>query len=255
MRSGLSLGELSRERAAFIVECGWGSAVDTLNDFETRDAVLKGAERQNEVVLWFEHDLFDQLQLIQLLDWFSTNPVPALSLICEAEYIGTMQPARAAELFALRNPVTRRHLHEAREAWATFRSPDPSSIDPAKPKALTYLGAALGRFLEEYPWTTDGLSRLERRIVELLQADPLRFPQLFLGVEEDPAFLGDAVLAWHLERMAQESLVEGEGEHWGSKRWKVTGKPRTRRLPRWLGGYEVKDETVRWDPELGRLIS
>jgi hypothetical protein len=25
-------------------------------------------------------------------------------------------------------------------------------------------------------------------------------------------------------------------------------------LPRWLGGCHVKDETVRWDPALSRLI-
>jgi hypothetical protein len=25
-------------------------------------------------------------------------------------------------------------------------------------------------------------------------------------------------------------------------------------LPRWLGGYEVKDQTLRWDPALSRLV-
>jgi hypothetical protein len=37
------------------------------------------------------------------------------------------------------------------------------------------------------------------------------------------------MLAWYVARM---------------ERW----------LPRWLGGYEVKDETVRWDPALTRLV-
>jgi hypothetical protein len=255
VRSGLSLEALSAERASFIAAAGWGELPDVARSFAERDGVFRRAGEHDEIVLWFEHDLYDQLQLIQVLDGLSELRGPPTSLVCEAEYLGRMQPERAAELFSLRSPVMRRHFQEAQSVWAAIRSSDPSSIDPAKPKALTYLGAALGRFLEEYPWTTDGLSRLERRIVELLQDGPLRFPQLFLGVEEDPAFLGDAVLAWHLERMAQEGLIDGEGKHWGSKGWKVTGKPRTRRLPRWLGGYEVKDESVRWDPASGRLVS
>ena len=54
------------------------------------------------------------------------------------------------------------------------------------------------------------------------------------AVEEDPAFVGDAVLAWRLERLAQEGLIERRAGDWA-----LTGKKRQRRLPRWLGGYEI----------------
>ena len=60
------------------------------------------------------------------------------------------------------------------------------------------------------------------------------------AIREEPAFLGDAVLAWHLRRLEEEELL--------------AGKPR-RRLPRWLGGYEVKDERLRWDPGSARLVA
>jgi hypothetical protein len=255
VRAGLSLEALSRERAAFIASAGWGAAPKVLEEFQTRDAAFRRAGEHDEIVLWFEHDLYDQLQLVQVLDGLCALRGPQISLICEPEYLGTMRPERAAELFSLRNPLVRRYFQEAQHAWAAFRSPDPSAIDPQKPKALSFLGAALRRLLEEYPWTTDGLSRLERAIVQALHAGPLAFAQLFPRIEEEPAFLGDAVLAWHLERMAQEGLLVGEGKQWGSKRWKITGTPRIRRVPRWLGGYEVKGESVRWDPASGHLVS
>jgi hypothetical protein len=255
VRERLSLEELSRERAAFIASAGWGAAEKVLEEFQARDAAFRRAGEHDEIVLWFEHDLYDQLQLIQVLDGLSSLRGPPISLVCEAEYLGNMAAQRAAELFSLRSPVMRRHFQEAQAAWAAFRSPDPWGIDPEKPKALPFLGAALRRHLEEFPWTTDGLSRTERQVLQALADGPLEFPRLFASIQEDPVFLADAVLAWHLERMAHEGLIEGEGEHWGSKRWKVTGKTRTRRLPRWLGGYEVKDETVRWDPASGRLDS
>jgi hypothetical protein len=216
VRAHLSLEELSRERAQFIAGAGWGEFSTVLKSFQERDAAFRRAGEHDEIVLWFEHDLYDQLQLIQVLDGLSALRGPPISLVCEAEYLGNMTPERAAELFSLRTPLTRRHFQEAQSAWAAFRSSDPLQIDPSKPKALQFLGAALRRHLEEFPWTTDGLSRTQRQIREG-------------KMQEEPAFLGDTVLAWYVERMS---------------RW----------LPRWLGGYEVKDETVRWDPALSRLI-
>ncbi|HVJ10811.1 MAG TPA: DUF1835 domain-containing protein [Burkholderiales bacterium] len=217
VRAGLSLEELSAERARFIADAGWGEFTAVLKNFRERDAAFRRAGEHDEIVLWFEHDLYDQLQLIQVLDGLAGLRGPAISLVCEAEYLGNMEPARAAELFSLRNPLTRRHFQEAQAAWAAFRSPDPTLIDPSKPKALQFLGAALRRHLEEFPWATDGLSRSQRQVLEG-------------RTDEEPAFLGDVVLAWYEERIKQG-------------RW----------LPRWLGGHELKDQSLRWDPLSQRL--
>ena len=35
--------------------------------FEKRDAQIRKASDFQEIVFWFEHDLFDQLQLLQIL--------------------------------------------------------------------------------------------------------------------------------------------------------------------------------------------
>ena len=255
VRAGLALEELSRERAAFIAHAGWGSLSEVNESFAARDAAFRRAAEHDEIVLWFEHDLYDQLQLIQVLDALSAVRGPPISIVCEAEYLGSMTPERAAELFALRSPVLRRHFQEAEAAWAAFRSADPRAIDPGKPRALPFLGAALRRHLEELPWTTDGLSLLERRVLRALERGPLAFPDLFKAVQEDPAFLADAVLAWHLERLQYERLVEGWGKSWRSKDWRLSGKSRSKRAPRWLGGYQVSDASLRWDPASGVVVS
>lgn len=218
VRGGLSLEALSRERARFIADAGWGSLAEVERQFEARDAAFREAGRHDEIVLWFEHDLYDQLQLIQVLDGLAELRGPPISLVCEAEYLGRMAPARAAELFALRNPLVRRHIQEAQAAWAAFRSPDPQRLETLRTTSLPFLAAAIRRHLEEFPWTTDGLSRTERQILQG-------------NTQEEPAFMGDVVLEWHRQR-----LEEG------------------RRFPRWLGGYEVKDDSVRWDPALARLV-
>jgi hypothetical protein len=243
VRAGLGLDELSRERAAFIAECGWGPLGDVARQFEERDEALKGALRHDEVVLWFEHDLYDQLQLVQLLDWFAANPRPRLSLVCEAEYLGSMKPARASELFARRTAVSSAQLEDARQTWAAFRAPDPQALAALRPQALRFLGAALRRQLEEFPWIGDGLSRTERAVLEALRPGALEFAEIFRRVREDPAFLGDSVLAWHLQRMRQEGLLGQE-----AGRWTRSGA-RKSRSPRWLGGVQVTDDSPwRWDP-------
>ncbi len=95
VHAGIPLEDLSRRRAAFIASAGWAPLAAVEEKFAARNALLHQAIGHDEVVLWFEHDLYDQLQLIQLLDWFRLHPHPELSLVCEAEYLGDMTPARA----------------------------------------------------------------------------------------------------------------------------------------------------------------
>ena len=58
-------------------------------DFEERDAAL-AAGRDGEYVLWFEADLYDQLQIAQILARLAELRVPAerITLICIGEYLG-----------------------------------------------------------------------------------------------------------------------------------------------------------------------
>jgi hypothetical protein len=247
VREGLSREQLSEERARFIAEAGWAPFEKASGDFRARDRVLSFAGTHEEVVLWFEHDLYDQLQLLQLLDGFHEHPHPGLSLVCEAEYVSHMTPERTRERFATRRAVSQDMLREGRDAWAAFRSPDPSRI-PAVTK-LPFLGAALERHLQEFPWSTDGLSLLERRLLDALAGKSMGLQEIFSATREDPAFLGDLVLQWHLERMAREELVERRGDGWIAR-----GRKRVRRVPRWLGGVLVDERCPwRWDPAAGRI--
>ena len=60
--------ELLQTRARFLADCGWGRRQALLSSLERRDRQLLEALRGGvEVVLWFEHDLYDQLQLLDVL--------------------------------------------------------------------------------------------------------------------------------------------------------------------------------------------
>jgi len=93
--SSLSLEELSKQRAHFIAGHNWDDFAHVSGNFQERDRVIQHLDYFDEVVLWFEDDLYDQLQLIQLLDFFSRGGASRkkLSVIVVDGYIPPLSVA------------------------------------------------------------------------------------------------------------------------------------------------------------------
>ncbi|HET9776777.1 MAG TPA: DUF1835 domain-containing protein, partial [Gemmatimonadaceae bacterium] len=108
--SSLSLEDLSRQRARFIAEQGWGDFAHVSGDFAERDHAIRHLDYFDEVVLWFEDDLYDQLQLIQLLDFFAATRGKKLSLVVVDGYIPPLSARQIAFLDEKRPGVTTEQL-------------------------------------------------------------------------------------------------------------------------------------------------
>jgi hypothetical protein len=270
--AGLSLGELSLVRAGFIASLGWGDVDEARRGFEERDGVLAASVDEDEVVLWFEHDLYDQLQLIQVLDWFAAHPRTRLTLINPAQYLGPSTPNQLRALFALRMPVTHAHLSAARAAWEAFRAPDPRSVEAipaAELSALPHLASALRRHLQQFPSTRDGLSRSERQALEVLAEGPRTAGELYVASHhghEDPIWLGDSTFFSYLEDLRPlVTIGEADAFHRRTVALADLGHDvlagRADRvaaigIERWLGGVHLHGREVqwRWDPDFGRIV-
>jgi hypothetical protein len=173
---GLTDEELVAVRERFLAGPDANLEDEHENSLRTWRAAIDRHESYDEVILWFEHDLFDQLNLIQLLTWIRGR-VPAaktVSLVCIGSFpgrpafkgLGELAPDELAPLVETRHPVIEAQYALAARAWNAFRAADPADLDRlwrSDLQALPFLSAALRRFLEEYPWTKDGLSRSERR--------------------------------------------------------------------------------------------
>ena len=213
----LGFAQLREVRARFIADRGWLTEAEALEQLAGRDAMLDDSGGRDEVILWFEHDLYDQLQLIQILHRMMVQgPDPKkLSLACEAEYIGMMSADRVRALHARRTAVTREQVRLAAAAWTAFASPDAhrvSALLEGDLSPLPFLGAALRRHLEEFPSTRTGLSRSEQQALEVIETGVDNVGAAYRQAHhqrEDPIFLGDSVFAWYLERMSRvaEPLV------------------------------------------------
>jgi len=79
--------ELRHVRAEFLAG-EHASDMGTAAEFAERDQTL-AAHRQGEYILWFEADLYDQLQLTQILAKLREHEVPPsrITLICIGEHL------------------------------------------------------------------------------------------------------------------------------------------------------------------------
>jgi hypothetical protein len=161
-------------------------------------AVVDRTADYDELILWYEHDLFDQLNLLQLLSRLgASRPWPrAVTKICIGSFpgrpafkgLGELTPAELGPLFGTRAPVTPAQYDLAAAAWDAFRSPDPTAVEAVIARdsgAMPYLAPALARHLEDLPWTQDGLSRTERRLLSLAAPGQVSLLAAFPRMHDD----------------------------------------------------------------------
>jgi hypothetical protein len=136
------------------------------------------------VVLWFEHDVTDQLSLIHLLGHYANHRRPArLDLVSIADFpgarrftgLGELPPEALRMLWATRKPVSAAQLQLGLNAWRALANPDPrplAAIMRSDTPALPLLAPALHRHLRELPSVVNGLSLTEELALTLM-AEPL----------------------------------------------------------------------------------
>ena len=121
--------ELLRARAGFLADCGWGGRPALLSSLERRDRQLLEALRDDlRVVLWFEHDLYDQLQLLDVLALAHTvEAAPELIVIGSFPGrpsfagLGELTASELETLWPSRDRATAAVLEAATNAWAALQ--------------------------------------------------------------------------------------------------------------------------------------
>ncbi len=208
-----SRAKLLGRRAQFLSACGWGSRGALLAALERRDQLyldaLRGGRR---VVLWFEHDLYDQLQLLDALALAHEAEV-APELIVVGGYpvrqrftgLGELTASELETLWPSRVAASPDALAVASAIWSAFRADEPTGLREwaARPAPeLPFVAQALERLLEELPSSANGLSATEQRALEAIANGADTPPAAFVASQRDePApFLGDT---WFYRTLAE----------------------------------------------------
>jgi hypothetical protein len=189
---------------------------------------LESFHDHEEVVLWFEHDLFCQVHLIYLLNWFAQHELgeTKLSLVCIGEFpgvpsfagLGQLNEKQLASLLPERLEVTATQSEAGARAWQAYSSSDASaliSLRDSDTSALPFLNRAIVNHLQRFPWTYTGIGRVEKTALELAAGGRIDFKDLFheFSRREGEYGLGDAQLFLALRRLvdAATPLLQKDG--------------------------------------------
>lgn len=191
--------ELRVTRSTFLATSGYGDRRQIEADLTRRDELLAETDAYDEVLLWFEHDLYDQLQLIQVLDRLGAQirEVSRVTLIVMPGYIGHASPDQLVAAYRSRVPVMTDLLRQGQRAWSAFTASSPGAlaeISRMERHPLYALPAAIARLMQEFPDPVDGLTRTERFILSAAsRASPITPRDLFSAYchAETSVFMGD----------------------------------------------------------------
>lgn len=252
------------------------------------DRGVDEAAKAEELILWYEHDMFDQLALIRLLSRLSRRGLPQTLTIVSIDRhpevpnflgFGQLKPEQLAELWPRRTPLSRDAIDEAITAWIAITAADPRALPflVRRVKSLPFLAGALERHLEEFPDPTSGLSRTERQVLAAIARGESTAEALMLNSHAtDPRYpITDSLLVDTLRTLGSCGFIEGApapGTPLGPdmlREMRATVTPRGREalagaidrvhevgIDTWRGGVHLtgKGPVWRWDSRERKLI-
>ncbi|MCM3870822.1 MAG: hypothetical protein ND895_09040 [Pyrinomonadaceae bacterium] len=286
--------EWRKLRARHLTEFYEVDTDETESGLRIQEDKLASYPEHDEIILWFEHDLFCQTNLIYLLNWFAERNLgnTKLSLICIGEFpglpnfrgLGELNSRQLDSLFDVRCEVSGAEKTLAIAAWQAYCSADPTAIQTlleTDTSALPFLKTALQLHLERFPSVSNGLGRIQNRGLELIHDGLRSFVDLFprFGGAEPAYGLGDAQFWNSLRRMgdAREPLLSitngtASGQKLDSGNFHQLSFDITEAgaavldrqadfvelngIDTWLGGVHLqgKSDLWRWDDQQKRLI-
>ena len=223
--------------------------------------------RGEEIVLWFEHDLFCLANLLYLLDRLQKAQ---LSLVWCPTPLGQFDERELHLRYDSRAAVTPMMIAAARNAWRAYTSPDAGELNAliARDHAdFPFLREGMTLHASRFPSPENGLGAIEQTILGTLSTGALEFTTLFPQVDSDPPRFGfgDAEVMVTLKAMAGRGvpLITMSGQQ---PKVLCTITPagenvlsgevddcRVNDPDAWLGGVHLTKENLwRWD---GRVLS
>lgn len=199
-----------------------------INGCESQEQKLRQFNNYDEIILWFEHDLFDQTMLCCLLHWFSKQKLgrTKLNLLCIGSFPG-IEPFRGLGQLSIEQVRTlsgtwrlidRKELESGSAYWEAFTSSDPrhlAQLLQADSSVLPFAKDAFHFHLSRFPSVRNGLGIVEQTALELIGNNVNKPFELFRSVGDKLHWFGMGDLQFWviLRQMAEGShpLIDFEG--------------------------------------------
>jgi len=281
-----TVGDNRSVRAEYLEQTMGIPRSEYIEGSERQEKVLADLHKYEEIVLWFEHDLFDQTMLCFLLHWFSDRPVTKtkLSLLCIGEYpgielfrgLGQLSVEQMKTLSGTWKAIGAEELNLGSEFWQAYTAQNPQPLQQLLNRDTSVLPFAHDAFqchLSQLPSTINGLGIVEQTTLETIRAGTSTPHALFKEVGNKLNALGMGDLQyWHsLRRMSQDPypLLQIKGPEVGFPTYRdpsisfhhcgvsltdfgqsvLDGKEdwvSTQGVDEWYGGIHLQGHSPRW---------
>ncbi|WP_018754360.1 sigma-70 family RNA polymerase sigma factor [Paenibacillus terrigena] len=215
-------------RATYLEQTIGVPHAEFIQSSEVQEKMLAECHKYKEIVLWFEHDLFDQVMLAYLLDWFARQSMPetTLNLLCIGSYpgielfrgLGQLSTEQLSTISGTWRTIRTEELELGSAFWQAYTSQDPEKLQQLlnnDTSALPFAHDAFKHHLAQFPSTFNGLGIVEQTTLTMLHAGMSPSYDLFKHVGDQLHVLGMGDLQYGhiLRRMAQGShpLIELHG--------------------------------------------
>lgn len=150
-------------------------------------------KQQDHIVLWFEYDLFCQINMLAVLSWLKANRKYAeISLVCSGKEDATDKMYSLNELsneqlskhFENRIVLTQDDVEYADYVWQLYCSDNPirlENLGDFKKYQFDYLSEAISSHLRRFPTIKNGLNEMENKILSLALTDKPTSKKSFLS--------------------------------------------------------------------------
>ncbi|QLE02621.1 DUF1835 domain-containing protein [Galbibacter sp. BG1] len=139
---------------------------------------LCNQKSQEEIVLWFEYDLFCQVNMIAVLSWLKKHrPQAAIHLVCSGDEdssnklyaLTELSEAKLLDLYNNKLPLNKDDIEYADFIWQLYCENNPIRLQNAiqqNKSQLNYLSAAMESHLHRFPSLKNGLNELENQMLQ-----------------------------------------------------------------------------------------
>ena len=150
------------------------------------------SENYSEIILWFEYDLFCHINMIAIISLIQQKKMNLpLHLVCSGRIEGSknlmglseLSPEQLLNHYKNKVLLNKDDIDIATTVWGIYCGVDHTLLKPfiVKPSSFKYLSNCLKAHLERFPNSVDGLSILERNILQIIVKQSITSKHHLLG--------------------------------------------------------------------------
>ena len=150
------------------------------------------SENYSEIILWFEYDLFCHINMIAIISLIQQKKMNLpIHLVCSGRIEGSknlmglseLSPEQLLNHYKNKVLLNKDDIDIATTVWGIYCGVDHNLLKPfiVKPSSFKYLSNCLKAHLERFPDSVDGLSILERNILQIIVKQSITSKHHLLG--------------------------------------------------------------------------